>query len=153
MVGERVFSYSGTQSDLFIQHYFNGWKNNDAISMAVVLHPKGKWFVRSDRNDLREIEQQRVAANIKDNARRGTPKLGGEMRIVSVDVTEDVAVVKVAREHASAEDPKLLEQLLVKGTRITEYLSLMRIGDGWRIVGKVENIEELKTPLKQTASR
>ena len=54
------------------------------------------------------------------------PSKNGEvydMRIVSIDITETVAVVKVAD--------------LYLGLRFTDYLSLVKTGDGWTIVNKV----------------
>jgi putative lumazine-binding protein len=47
----------------------------------------------------------------------------GELRIASLEVTRNIAAVKVVEDYAS--------------TRYTDYLSLVRFNGEWRIVNKV----------------
>lgn len=78
-----------------VQLYIDGLNNNSAESLSKSLHPKGKRFFRSYTQDLKEVGQGRVVENTRDNLRKGIRADAGASRVVSVDVTNDVAVVKV----------------------------------------------------------
>lgn len=137
-----------------VQLYIDGLNSNDAESLSKSLHPKGKWFVPSHTRDLTEIKQGRVVDNIRDNRRKGIGVDKGDSRIVSVDVTNDVAVVKVEFERPHSyitrnEGDRSIQPL---GVKQTDYLSLLRLAAGWKIVGKVTALEELQG-ARQQASR
>lgn len=128
-----------------VQLYVDGVNNNDAASLRKSLHPKGKWFFPSYTQDLKEVGQGRVVENARDNLRKGIRAGNGASRVVSVDVTNDVAVVKVEFDLPDAylASNKGDASARAPGARQTDYLSLLRLAGGWKIVGKVSTLEKL----------
>jgi len=126
-----------------VQYYFDALKNDDAESLKKALHPKAKWFNAGDKGDLVEISQQRVLANLKSNAQRHFEIPNASMKIVAIDITGGVAAVKIESEYLTVIDPKITAKLQYKGAKITEYLSLVRFDDGWKIVSRVYSTEPI----------
>jgi hypothetical protein len=105
-----------------VQHYFDGITNDDVESMKKAFHAKAKIFVIRDEG-LEEIKLERVYENMRDNMRRQVGKDDAPKRVVSIDQSGDAASVKVQMDYAN-------------GTQ-TEYLSLIKFNDGWKVVSKV----------------
>lgn len=128
-----------------VQLYIDGVQNNDAESLRKSLHPKGKWFFPSYTQDLKEVKQERVVENTRSNLKKGIGADKGTPRIASIDVTNDVAVVKVEfdRPDAYLASKKGDTSVQAPGVKQTDYLSLLRLADGWKIVGKVSTLEKL----------
>lgn len=116
-----------------VQYYFDGISNNDVESMKKAFHPKAKYFVIR-YGGLEEITQARVYGNMKDNLRRQVGTDNAPKRIVSVDITGDAAAVKIELDYAN-------------GT-FTEYLSLVKFEEGWKIVSKVMSGAQSKATVK-----
>ncbi len=126
-----------------VQYYFDGWKNNDVESMKKAFHPKAKWFFQSDKYDLREVPISQVYANTRETARQKSseskPVVG---RIVSIDITGEAATVKVEIDYPTAYVGVNVDlRTAPRGARQTEYLSLIKFPEGWRIIGKVGSIQ------------
>lgn len=111
--------------------YFEGLKNNDAAVANKVIHPKAKWLSVLEKNKLYEVTEEKRAKLIRSNLHKNMASSQGEMKISSMDITGDNAYVKIEIE----------EQLLI----ITQYLLLLRLDDGWKIVsGTISGKEKPK---------
>jgi hypothetical protein len=103
-----------------VQHYFDGMYHRDIGVLRKAFHPKAFLF-----GHLHE-----KFTHIADDwfgmvASRPVPAESGEpydMKIVSTDVTGQVATVKVAD--------------LYRGLRFTDYLTLAKVDGNWVIVNK-----------------
>jgi putative lumazine-binding protein len=112
-----------------VQYYFDGSRNNDVSLLRKAIHPSAKWLAlaQSNGNGLREIKVARTYVNIEG---RNPINLMG--RIVSIDVTGKAAIVKTEVEY-----PEGILNSSAPGVMDTEYLSLIKFGEGWRIVSKI----------------
>lgn len=137
-----------------VRLYVEGVKNNDAESLKQALHPEGKWFFPSPTQDLKEVRQGRVVENTRGSLKKSIRTDDGGSRIVSLDVTNDVAVVKVELDlpHSYTAGNESDTTAEAPGVRQTDYLSLMRLAGGWKIVGKVSTLGKL-SGAGQRASR
>ncbi len=105
-----------------VQDYFEGMYYRDTGRLRKAFHPKaslfghfqGSWTIIPLDRWLEMVESRPVPAD------SGEPF---DMRIVSTDVTGQVAAVKVVD--------------LYRGLRFTDYLSLARVDGQWVIVNKI----------------
>ena len=114
-----------------VQHYIDGWIDENIESLRDAFHPKAKLFSISDKYDLREDTLKDVASAFKDNRLRHVPKrgeLGINMNIISIDVAGDAAFAKVETTH-----PK-------RNAAGFDYLSLKKFRQGWKIVSRVSSV-------------
>ncbi len=116
-----------------VQYYLDGITNGDIGSMKKAFHPKAKYFVIR-YGGLEEISQERVYRNMRDNIRRQSEKDPAPKRVVSVDVTGEAATAKVEMDYSNG--------------RFTEYLSLVKFADGWKVVSKVMSGAQRQVALK-----
>ena len=97
---------------------------NDVALLRQAFLPEAKlWFV-GQSGKLGHLTQQDWYRSVSANAGR-TERVNA--RIVAVDITNDVAMVKVVEEWPAE--------------RYTDYLSLVRAAGGWKIVDKVFTTE------------
>jgi len=104
-----------------IQDYFEGMHFRDAGRLRRAFHPKACLFGHL-QSAFVHIPLDQWLGMVES---RPVPAENGEpfdMRIVSTDVTGQVATVKVAD--------------LYRGLRFTDYLSLVKVDGQWRIVNK-----------------
>lgn len=105
-----------------VQLYFDGMYRSDVEKLKKAFHPSAALMGYFSGNLTRlplEKWLEMVAA-------RPSPAKNGEeynMSLVSMDLTETVAVVKVRDYYL--------------GLWFTDYLSLLKIEDTWRIVNKI----------------
>jgi hypothetical protein len=125
-----------------VQYYFDAMQNNDAESLKKAFHPKAKWLNAGEKGYLWEISQERVAANLQNNARRHLPKSNATMKVLAIDITGGVASAKIETEYLTSGPPEVLPKLAYKGARITEYLSLIKFDDGWKIISRIYSSEQ-----------
>lgn len=114
-----------------VQHYIEGWINENIESLRDAFHPKAKLFSISDKYDLREDTLKDVASAFKDNRLRHVPRrseLGIDMNIVSMDVAGDAAFVKVETTYPQRDAAGF------------DYLSLKKFRQGWKIVSRVSSV-------------
>jgi hypothetical protein len=105
-----------------IQYYFEGYSNQDVVSTSRAFHPQAKYFVVKG-GELEEIPQSLVQDNMSIYSQPNPNPDTAPKRIVSVDVSGEVAAVKVEMDYDNG--------------RFTEYLSLLKFQDGWKIVSKI----------------
>ena len=110
-----------------IQHYFDGLYHSDVEKLGRAFHPRAQVMGFFNGN-LSILSLGQFTDFVKATP---PPSENGEaydMKIVSMDITGNEAVVKV-------ED-------LYLGLRFTDYLSLLRIDNNWVIVNKVYHHEQ-----------
>lgn len=104
-----------------VQFYFDGMYESDVEKLKKAFHSTA-FLIGYYEGNLAHIPLNNWLEMIEKTP---PPRDNGEaydMKIVSVDITDNVAVVKVAD--------------LYLGLRFTDYLSLMKIEGSWRIVNK-----------------
>lgn len=113
-----------------LNHYFDGLYDCDAHLLGTVFHAKGQLATVSD-GDLVLVD---VPTWLDAVAKRESPARRGEARIdriVSVEFgSESTALARVQ----CAIGPKLF----------TDFLSLLRIGNDWKVISKTYQFEPLK---------
>ena len=105
-----------------VQLYFEGMYHSDVDKLRKAFHPSAALMGYYSGN-LAHIPLEKWLEMV---AARPAPAKNGEeynMRLVSLDLTENVAVVKVKD--------------LYLGLWFTDYLSLLKIEDEWVIVNKI----------------
>jgi hypothetical protein len=105
-----------------VQLYFDGMYHSDVEKLKKAFHPNAALMGYFSGN-LTHIPLEKWVEMV---AARPSPAKNGEeynMRLVSMDLTENVAMVKVKD--------------LYLGLWFTEYLSLVKIEDQWLIVNKI----------------
>ena len=100
--------------------------DRDGAAMRAGFHPDFVMFVRSDNKTLRSVTIEdwikRMEAGKAKKPQTRAPNV--RHKFLMVDVTGDVAVAKIAMHK--------------DGVHIfTDYMTLYRFDEGWRIVGKV----------------
>jgi len=104
-----------------VEHYFKGMYHSDIERLKKAFHPDAFLFGHLKGNFM-HVQAEAWFEMVK---KRPAPAENGEkydMRIVSIDITAEVASVKVAD--------------LYMGMRFTDYLTLLKIDDRWLIVNK-----------------
>lgn len=105
-----------------VQLYFDGMYHSDLEKLKKAFHPTAALMGYFSGN-LTHIPLEKWLGMVE--ARPSPAKNGEEynMRLVSMDLTENVAMVKVKDWYL--------------GLWFTDYLSLMKIEDQWLIVNKI----------------
>ena len=104
-----------------VQYYFDGMYHGDIELLKKAFHPDAFLFGHL-RGEYMHFSAKDWFNIVKE---RPVPSKEGEeydMRIVSTDVTEDAATVKVAD--------------LYMGLRFTDYLTLSKVDGEWVIINK-----------------
>lgn len=110
-----------------VQNYFEGMYFGDVAKLRKAFHPDAALFSCMDGN----YRHTPVEDWFKIIPTRPVPANNGEpydMRIISTDVTGNVAIVKVAD--------------LYQGRRFNDFLTLLKMGDSWVIVNKAFYFEQ-----------
>jgi hypothetical protein len=103
-----------------VESYLHGLKFNDVASLRQAFWPGARLFFRTRDGHLGQLTQEEWYAGFAASAGKEEE---GELRIAAVEVTREVASVKVVEEYARS--------------RYTDYLSLLKFDGEWRIVSKV----------------
>ena len=110
-----------------IEHYFRGHATGDGEHFKKAFHPASKLFwIRNGEFAERTSADYIAGASGKpapDEAQR-------KRRIESIDITGNAAMVKVVLDYPSM--------------RFTDYMSMLKIGDEWKIVNKTYVAEPKK---------
>ena len=111
-----------------VEKYLHGLKFNDVASLKAAFDPDAKLFwVRKD-GTLGQLSQEDW---YKGFAATAGKEEQGMLGIVSIDVSGNAASAKVREEYAS--------------TVYTDYVTLLKLPSGWRIVNKVYYVERKST--------
>lgn len=107
-----------------VESYLHGLKFNDVASLRKAFWPEARLFFVKRDGTLGQLTQEAWYAGFAQAAGKEEE---GTLQIVSVEVTRDIATVKVVEDYP--------------GSRYTDYLSLLRFDGGWKIVNKVYTAE------------
>ena len=114
-----------TQVRTVVETYLHGLKFNDVPSFRRAFWPDAKLFFVRRVGQLGQLSQEDWYAGFAKTAGREEK---GDLRIAALEVTRDVASVKVVEDYP--------------GSRYTDYLSLVRFNGEWRIVNKIFTAEK-----------
>ncbi|MEN8245562.1 MAG: nuclear transport factor 2 family protein [Thermodesulfobacteriota bacterium] len=105
-----------------IQYYFDGLYHSDAKKIKKAFHPSSQVSGFFDGN-LSIMSLEQFIDFVKATPAPAENGEAYDMKIVSIDITGNEAVVKVEDLYLSL--------------RFTDYLSLLKIDNNWLIVNKV----------------
>jgi N-acetyl-anhydromuramyl-L-alanine amidase AmpD len=108
-----------------VSSYLHGLKFNDVPSLERAFWPEAKLYFVSRDGHLGQLTQAAWYAGFAQSAGKEET---GDLRIATVEITRDIAAVKVVENYP--------------GVRYTDYLSLVRFDGQWRIVNKVYTAEK-----------
>jgi hypothetical protein len=110
-----------------LEHYLQGHATGDGAHFRAVFHPESKLFWVRDGQFMQRTSADYIAGApgkpAADEAQR-------KRRIVSVDVTGNAASAKIELDYPSA--------------KLTDYMSLLKIGGEWKVVNKIFTSEPKK---------
>ncbi|MEO8200141.1 MAG: nuclear transport factor 2 family protein [Gemmatimonadota bacterium] len=105
-----------------IGHYLHGLKFNDVNDLKTAFWPEAKlYFTRRD-GGLGQLSQEDWYRGFEGSAGKEEP---GDLRIADMEITNDIALVKVVEDYATS--------------RYVDYISMVKFGGRWWIVNKVYN--------------
>jgi hypothetical protein len=110
-----------------VQHYLHGLKFNDVDSLKLAFYPEAKLLWIKKDKQLGQLTQEQWYKGFASNAGQEEK---GELKITSVDITGNAASVKVEEFYEKA--------------KYTDYLSLLKLEGGWKIVNKIYVAEPIK---------
>ena len=110
-----------------VNHYLHGLKFNDVESLKKAFYPEAKLFFVKRDNTLGQLTQEQWYKGFVANAGQEEK---GDLKITDVDITGNAASVKVVEIYDKS--------------KYTDYLSLLRFADGWKIVNKIYVAEPVK---------
>jgi putative lumazine-binding protein len=110
-----------------LEHYLQGHATGDGAHFSVVFHPDSKLFWVRDGQLMQRTSADYIAGApgkpAGDEAQR-------RRRVVSVDVTGNAAIGKIELDYPNA--------------KLTDYMSLLKVGGEWKIVNKIFTAEPKK---------
>lgn len=104
-----------------VEHYFQGMYHSDTERLKKAFHPEA-YLMGYFQGQLARIPLEGWLGMIEKTPAPATTGEPYDMKIVSTDLKENVASVKV-------ED-------LYRRLRFTDYLTLLKFGDEWKIIHK-----------------
>jgi len=107
-----------------VEHYLHGLKFNDVTGLKRAFWPEARLFFVQKDGSLGQLTQEDWYKGFAASAGKEEP---GDLRITALEVTGDIASVKVVEEYPRS--------------RYIDYLSLVRFDGGWHIVNKVYTSE------------
>jgi len=103
-----------------VNNYLHGLKFNDVDSLKKAFFPEAKLFFVKRDNTLGQLTQEQW---YKGFAQSAGQEEKGDLQITEVDITGNAASVKVVEVYEKS--------------KYTDYLSLLKFTDGWKIVNKI----------------
>jgi hypothetical protein len=107
-----------------VEQYLHGLKFNDTTSLREAFWPDARLFYVKADSQMGQWTQASWYASFAGNVGHEEQ---GELRIAALEVTRDIASVKVVEDYPQS--------------RYTDYLSLLRIQGRWWIVNKIYTSE------------
>lgn len=109
-----------------VEHYLHGLKHNDIASLKQAFWPDAKLYFVGRNGTLGQLTQADWYKSFEKSAGK---EEAGDFRITAIEVTNDIATVKVVEDWPG-------------NSRYTDYLSLVRFDGAWKIVNKVYTSEK-----------
>ena len=110
-----------------IAAYFEGYQKADVTLIKKAFHEDVK-LLSSDAGKLSITDMQSWLKNLEERKERNDIRKG-TLAIESVDVTDSCAAVRL--------------KIRFPEFSFTDYLSLLKLGEEWKIVGKIYHFEKL----------
>jgi len=107
-----------------VESYLHGLKFNDVPSLTKAFWPEAKLYFTTRDGHLGQLTQAEWYAGFAKSAGQ---EEAGDLRIAALEVTRDIASVKVVEDYPRS--------------RYTDYISLVRFEGRWQIVNKVYTAE------------
>jgi hypothetical protein len=108
-----------------VESYLHGLKFNDVESLRKAFWPDAKLFFVDKKGGLGQLTQSQWYAMFAASAGKEEK---GDLKIAALEVTRDIASVKVVENYP--------------GSRYIDYLSLVRFDGAWKIVNKIYTSEK-----------
>jgi len=108
-----------------VESYLHGLKFNDIDSFKRAFHPEAKLFFLRKNDELGQLTQEQWYKSFEKSAGKEEK---GDLQIASMDVTGKAASVKVVE--------------IYEDSTYTDYISLLKLADGWKIVNKIFVVEK-----------
>lgn len=122
-----VFASGSETIERVIDDYFQGYQTADTFLIQKAFHSDTK-LLSVDDNKLDTIEMSDWLKSLEERKLKGDIRKG-KLRIESIDITHESAIVKLKIRFPKFE--------------FTDYLSLLRIDHKWIIVGKIYHYQAL----------
>jgi len=119
-----------------IGRYLHGLQFNDVASLKTAFLPGAKLFFVKRDGSLGELSQADWYKGFEPNAGK---REEGDLRIVSVDITGNAASAKIREDYPAS--------------IYTDYVSLLKLPEGWRIVNKIYTSERRAKPAASMPSK
>ena len=103
-----------------VQNYLHGLKFNDVEGLKKAFWPEARLFFVNRDGHLGQLTQSQWYEGFAANAGKEEK---GDLRITSVDITDNAASVKVEEDYPNS--------------KYIDYLSLLKFDGEWRIVNKI----------------
>ena len=110
-----------------IQSYFQGYQQADVALIKKSFHPDTR-LLSVDHGKLDVTEVNTWLKNLEDRRMRGDIRKG-ILSILSIDQTHETATAK--------------NKIRFESFEFTDYLSLLKIGGKWIIVGNIYHYQEI----------
>ncbi len=108
-----------------INNYFQAYMEADSEKILKAFHSETRLY-SVDEGKLEKTEMSDWVANLKSRKLKGDVR-SGQLEIISVDTQGESAVAKVKIKVAAME--------------FTDFLSLLKFDDNWKIVGKIYSVK------------
>lgn len=108
-----------------VESYLHGLKFNDVESLKKAFWPDAKLFFVDKKGGLGQLTQSQWYEMFAGSAGKEEK---GDLKIAALEVTRDIASVKVVENYP--------------GSRYIDYLSLVRFDGTWKIVNKIYTSEK-----------
>ena len=103
-----------------LKTYLHGLKFNDVESFRKSFHPDAKLFFVKKDGSLGQLSQKQWYEGFETSAGKEEQ---GDLVVTSVEVTGKAASAKVIETYP--------------GSKYTDYIALLKLADGWKIVNKI----------------
>ncbi len=110
-----------------VNTYIAGYLQAEREWVLNAFHEETRLF-SVDQGKLEKTLMTEWLSNMEERKKRGDVR-SANSRIENIDVSNNAASVKVI--------------LTFQKYQFTDYLSLLRIGDEWKVVGKIYNVENI----------
>lgn len=111
-----------------IQNYLDGYLNAQKDTVALAFHPNTVLLSVAEQQ-LSRLDIPTWFNNMDERRSKGDIRQA-QVEIKSLDITDRTAVAKLELTFAQA--------------RYTDYLSLLQLEDGWKIVGKIYSMRSIQ---------
>lgn len=127
LLSSHTWAKGSNMIEEVIQDYFQGYQKADVGLIKKAFHANTR-LLSVDQGKLDVTEMSDWLKNLEDRHSRGDIR-EGKLTTVSIDVTNESAIVKL--------------KISFKTFQFTDYLSLLKVEGKWIIVGKIYDYKPL----------